>query len=109
MRISRASLALAAALWATTARANGGGYDYGVQFTGSVAPFQASGTEHVRIEEEHLDVALRRTQAIVTVRYTMRNVSGKPVKVRFGFPVEAITLETGDCDSDAEQAACRLQ
>ncbi len=77
-------------------QANGGGYSYGVHFTGSVAPFQASGTEHVRIRQEVLTVRLQRTQAAVRVWYVMENVSATPVKVRFGFPVEAIAPSTGD-------------
>lgn len=83
-------LALAASAWAVPASGNGGGYAYGVKSTGNVAPFQASGTERVRIDEESLEVVLRSTDAAVTVRYTMRNVSGEPARVRFGFPVEAV-------------------
>lgn len=94
--IALAVVVAAGAPW--QARANGGGYSFGVQFTGSVAPFQASGTEHVKIEDEQLDVALRRTCAAVTVRYTMRNVSAAPVKVRFGFPVEATRADDYDVD-----------
>lgn len=78
------------ALWA-----NGGGYTFGVKFTGSLAPFQAGGTQHVRILDEKLDIDLRRTDASVTIRYTMRNLSGQPERVKFGFPVEA-TLEDGE-------------
>ncbi len=87
--------------WAAQARANGGGYAFGVQFTGSVAPFQASGTEHVRILEEKLEVDLRRTAAVVTVRYTMRNLAPEPVRVRFGFPVE--TTNQDDFGGDDER------
>ena len=75
--------------WTGTALANGGGYSFGVTFTGSVAPFQAAGTEKVRILEEKLDVALRSGDAVVVVRYQMKNVTDEPVAVRFGFPVEA--------------------
>jgi hypothetical protein len=75
--------------WAGPALANGGGYSFGVTFTGSVAPFQASGTENVRILDERLDVTLRRTDATVVVRYAMRNVTDQPATVKFGFPVEA--------------------
>lgn len=92
---------VAALLWAPTALANGGGYAFGVQFTGSVAPFQASGTEHVRILEEKLEVALRRTAAVVTVRYSMRNLSPEPAHVRFGFPVE--TTSQGEFYDEEEQ------
>ena len=44
--------------WTGAALANGGGYSFGVTFTGAVAPFQAAGTEKVRILEEKLDVQL---------------------------------------------------
>ncbi len=83
--------ALGLCLWAEVALANGGGYAFGVTFTGSLAPFQASGTEHVRILEEQLGIDLRRTDASVVVRYTMKNLANQPARVRFGFPVEATT------------------
>jgi hypothetical protein len=94
-----------ACLWPGRVQANGGGYTFGVQFTGSVAPFQAAGTEQVRIEEEKLDVALRRGAAAVTVRYTMRNQTSAPARVRFGFPVEATRLDDGECEETTPQAA----
>jgi hypothetical protein len=94
-------IGVAVLLWGPTARANGGGYAFGVQFTGSVAPFQASGTEQVRILEEKLEVDLRRTAAVVTVRYTMRNLASEPVRVRFGFPVE--TTSQDDFMGEEEQ------
>lgn len=81
------------------AMANGGGYSFGVKFTGSLAPFQASGTQQVQILEEKLDINLRRTDADVVVRYTMRNVANKPAQVKFGFPVEA-THSDEDLGSD---------
>ena len=77
-------------LWAGVSEANGGGYAFGVDFTGSVAPFQAAGTENVQITVEKLDIALGRTDAGVVVKYEMMNFSSEPVRVRFGFPVEAI-------------------
>jgi hypothetical protein len=80
-----------------TALANGGGYSFGVTFTGAIAPFQASGTEKVRIMDEKLDVTLRRGDAAVVVRYVMQNVTDQPAKVRFGFPVEA------DAGGDGEE------
>lgn len=82
-----AVLALAL-LGPSQASANGGGYRFGLEFTGSVAPFQATGTESVTILDEDLDIALGRRSAAVTVRYQMRNGTGQPVTVRFGFPVE---------------------
>ncbi len=69
-------------------QANGGGYSFGVEFTGGAAPFQAEGTEHIQIVREDLHVDLGRKEAIVQVRYVMRNVSRKTVKVRFGFPID---------------------
>ena len=75
--------------WTGAALANGGGYSFGVTFTGAVAPFQAAGTEKVRILEEKLDVALRRGDAAVVVRYQMKNVTDQAATVKFGFPVEA--------------------
>lgn len=97
------SITAAACLWAGQARANGGGYSFGVRFTGGVAPFQATGTEHVRIEEEQLDIALRRTSAAVVVRYTMRNQTPAPVRVRFGFPVEATRVSGMECGDDPDR------
>lgn len=103
--------ALAAILWSATALANGGGYALGVKFTGGIAPFQASGTEKIQIVEEQLDIQLRRMDAVVVVRYTMRNPSDKPAKVRFGFPVEA-SLEPdwdGPAESDSGYSEHRRQ
>lgn len=93
---------LGAGLWAGAALANGGGYAFGVKFTGSLAPFQAFGTERVQILEEKLDVDLRRTDASVVVRYTMRNVADSPVRVQFGFPVEAIREDAFE-DEEADR------
>jgi hypothetical protein len=89
------------------ALANGGGYAFGVKLTGSVAPFQASGTEHVQIQEEKLDITLRRTDASVVVRYTMRNLAAEPVRVQFGFPVEAIRDDDGLIDDAPEPREVR--
>ncbi len=97
--------ALGLCLWTQIALANGGGYAFGVKFTGTVAPFQASGTKYVRILEEKLDIDLRRTDASVVVRYTMRNIADAPVLVQFGFPVEAIREDDrGDDEPDHHEA-----
>lgn len=96
------AIALGLLAWPPAPRANIGGYSFGVT-TGNLTPFQASGTEHVRILEEQLDIALRRTDASVSVRYTMRNLAGTPVRVRFGFPVEAETW-ADDEDPPRDQA-----
>ena len=68
---------------------NGGGYRYGVQFTGSVAPFEPTEVEHVQIIDEQLSIALGDESADVEVRYVMKNVINRRVKVTFGFPIEA--------------------
>jgi len=85
-------LALLAACFAASVSplfANGGGYVRGgVENTGTVAGFAPSGTGHVRILDEQLNVWLGPEEAEVEVRYIMRNESKKRVKVRFGFPVE---------------------
>ena len=70
--------------------ANGGGYHYGVKFTGAIAPFTSEGTEQVQILDEKLDIQLHAEHAVVNVRYIMQNVSGKKAKVKFGFPVEQV-------------------
>jgi hypothetical protein len=89
-RVPRFLVGLVLCLLANAALANGGGYAFGVKLTGTLAPFQASGTEHVQILEEKLDITLRRTDASVVVRCSMKNLSPGPVRVQFGFPVEAI-------------------
>lgn len=70
--------------------ANGGGYHTGVEFTGSVSPFIPSGTQHVQIMNEDLEIVLNPKSADVHVHYTMKNHSDKTQKVTFGFPVEDI-------------------
>ncbi len=95
-------------VWASAAHANGGGYEFGVTFTGSVAPFQAHGTKNVQILEEKLDVDLRRTDAVVVVRYMMKNVADAPVSVRFGFPVEAVK-EGGDWEQEGAEPPSGLE
>ena len=103
MRLAHLSSA-ALLSWAGAALANGGGYSFGVTFTGSVAPFQASGTEKVRILEETLEVALRRGDAAVVVRYSMKNVTDEPVTVKFGFPVEGNPPDDGELGFDVEES-----
>jgi hypothetical protein len=68
---------------------NGGGYVRGgIENTGDVAGFEPKATENIRILDEKLTIGLGPTEADVEVRYLMRNVTGKKVKVSFGFPVE---------------------
>jgi hypothetical protein len=69
--------------------ANGGGYFRGgVENTGDIAGFEPKATENIRILDENLTIRLGPKEAEVEVRYLMRNVTDKKVKVRFGFPVE---------------------
>ena len=69
--------------------ANGGGYFRGgIEHAGDVAGFEPKATENIRILDEKLTVNLGAKQADVEVRYLMKNVTDKKVKVRFGFPVE---------------------
>jgi hypothetical protein len=68
---------------------NGGGYHRGgLASSGDVMGFEPEGTGKVRIVDEKLEVELGESMVQVRVRYLMRNMSGKRVKVRFGFPVE---------------------
>jgi hypothetical protein len=70
----------------------------------------------VRIVDEKLDIALRRTDAAVEVRYVMKNLAERPVTVRFGFPVEAnfvaddeASLSPEDYDFDPENRQHRAR
>ncbi len=69
--------------------ANGGGYFRGgVENTGDIAGFEPQATENIRLLDEKLDIKVGKESAKVEVRYLMKNVTDKRVKVRFGFPVE---------------------
>lgn len=69
--------------------ANGGGYFYGgVEKTGDIKGFEPEATESVQILDEKLHIKAGKTKASVEVRYLMKNVTDKKVKVRFGFPIE---------------------
>lgn len=71
------------------ASGNGGGFlRGGVRTTGGIAGFEPVATEHVRILDETLVIRAGRERAKVEVRYLMRNMTDKTVKVRFGFPIE---------------------
>ncbi len=50
--------------------------------------FEPEATEHVRILDEKLHIRAGKSQASVSVRYLMRNMTDKKVKIRFGFPIE---------------------
>lgn len=73
------------------ADANGGGYSFGIAETGQVSAFDLAGVAQVQIEEEDLKIHLLPTEAVVKVRYLLKN-TGKKTKVRFGFPVESEPL-----------------
>ncbi|MEM7384174.1 MAG: DUF4424 family protein [Verrucomicrobiota bacterium] len=78
--------------WISAASGNGGGFRYGIAFTGGVAPFEPSGTERVQILDEKLDITLYEQDAEVRVRYVMKNITRKKVEVTFGFPIEVTDL-----------------
>jgi Domain of unknown function (DUF4424) len=68
---------------------NGGGYSRGgVEKAGDLAGFEPKMTENIRMLDEKLTIKLGPKEADVEVRYVMRNVTDKKMKVRFGFPVE---------------------
>lgn len=90
---------------ASQAWGNGGGYHYGVAFTGGIAPFEPSGTSSVRIVDEKLDIKLEADHAAVEVRYRMRNETDQAVKVRFGFPVEVVHEDLDESGDAAEKNA----
>jgi len=74
---------------AVAALGNGGGYHRGgVEGVGDVAGFEPENAEKVRIVDEKLTARLGLESADVEVRYRMRNLGDRAVKVRFGFPVE---------------------
>ena len=94
-------IGLGLGLMAGAVTGNGGGYHYGVRFTGDVKPFEPSGVENVAILDEKLDIELKRTGAAVRVRYRMKNMAKKRVKVRFGFPVEVAGATVFDVEKKA--------
>jgi hypothetical protein len=57
--------------------------------------------------EEKLDVALRRSTAAVVVRYRTLNTTSAPVRVRFGFPVEASDPQAEHYDEEPSPAQKR--
>ncbi len=71
------------------ALANGGGYFRGgVEKVGGLAGFEPKETDRIRMLDEKLAIKLGPNEADVEIRYLMRNITDKKVKVRFGFPVE---------------------
>jgi len=74
---------------------NGGGYiTGGVRATGGVVGFEPVATGHVRILDETLVIRAGRDSATVEVRYLMRNMTDKRVRVRFGFPIEESSADS---------------
>ncbi|MBP6785335.1 MAG: hypothetical protein KA152_16180, partial [Verrucomicrobiales bacterium] len=83
---------------------NGGGYSGGgVSETGAITGFEPSGTGTVQIAEENLEILLKRDQAVVEVRYLLKNTKAASATVRFGFPVEELDeLTMDEEESEAE-------
>lgn len=87
---------------ATGLFANGGGFFRGgVESAGDVAGFEPKHVDAVRILDEALTVHLGPSDAEVEVRYLMKNMTDRKVKVRFGFPVE----ESADADAIMPKAS----
>lgn len=82
-------IALYLVLSVVVVQANGGGYFRGgVEKAGDLAGFEPKETDKIRMLDEKLTITLGPKSADVEVRYVMKNVTDKKVKVRFGFPVE---------------------
>lgn len=79
----------AALLILPEAFANGGGYDADGTKSGAILPFDMENIAAVAMETENLEIDLGTTGADIRVDYRLRNTTDKPVKVRFGFPVES--------------------
>jgi hypothetical protein len=96
MKILSIAVACAAAVVAAPAAlANGGGYESGgVAATGAVKGFEPEQTGKVRIRDENLSIRLHPKEALVEVRYVLKNTSTEAANVKFGFPIE----ETPDAD-----------
>ncbi len=74
---------------ASLAHANGGGYFRGgAENTGDIKGFEPKSTGDIQILDEKLHIKAGKKQASVEVRYLMKNMTDKKVKVRFGFPIE---------------------
>ena len=83
-------LTVLVAIATQSASGNGGGYQYGVEFTGGVAPFEPTGVEKVQILEEKLNIVIDDDEAEVEVNYVMKNLGKSSELVTFGFPIEAM-------------------
>ena len=79
------------ALLPSLAEANGGGYTRGSAY-GDILPFEMEEIGQVAMLEEDLQIDLWTSYADVKVAYKMKNTQNRPVKVRFGFPIEAEML-----------------
>lgn len=74
---------------ASLALANGGGYFRGgLDNSGDIKGFEPKSTGDIQILDEKLHIKAGKKQASVEVRYLMKNMTDKKVKVRFGFPIE---------------------
>ena len=83
------------ALLPSVAEANGGGYTRGSAY-GDILPFEMEEIGQVAMLEEDLQIDLWTSYADVKVAYKMKNTQDRPVKVRFGFPIEAEEMLHGD-------------
>lgn len=81
-------LAAACTLSISPALANGGGWSSGVR-SGAILPFDMEDISSVAMETEDLDIDLWTSGAEIRVAYRLRNTTDKPVRVRFGFPIES--------------------
>ena len=72
---------------AQSASGNGGGYQYGIEFTGGVAPFEPTGVENVQILDEKLSIVIDDDEADVEVKYRMKHVGQEraPHHVRISY------------------------
>ncbi len=91
-------IAACMALLPSVAEANGGGYERGTAY-GNILPFEMDEIGQVAMLEEDLQIDLWTSYADVKVVYKMKNTQNRPVKVRFGFPIEYTGL--------AEEASVR--
>ncbi len=86
--LAPALLAAATVLSIPAALANGGGWSSGVR-SGAILPFDMEDISSVAMEAEDLDIDLWTSGAEIRVTYRLRNTTDKPVRVRFGFPIES--------------------
>jgi hypothetical protein len=89
MKIWLIRISLMLSITLSIAHANGGGYFRGgAENTGNIKGFEPKATGNIQILDEKLHIKAGKKQAAVEVRYLMKNMTDKKVKVRFGFPIE---------------------